>query len=888
MGCQFWLNENGQLIEDENGAIVLSEDCPCGNCCDRLSKQIAALLRETVQTCIPCDEQYWFDDCGECYVTTDEQEGVTSYGRYVTKRKNRIISFSCDTGFILSQTDQPPQEGDIVTVTFCDNKTATTSYSTNPSLTCLTDDPCCIFTHMYCAVGSEGHEKLYPILEAPDYPSSFGSAQALCEQRYWKNCFNKNPVKYVTCAAQVIAPRCWFDDYQQPTGEDPDMTFVWGVIGCFCEGEGKWEIMAVQGGGAGLIVVDAPFTADRVPLLDSNGNPALDSDNEPVTVVKCDINCDGLKSMVDEMTRHYQYNSNGSVNAMFATTSVDDWYTWTGQTVTSTCFWGYVPLSAVYGYRCTSGTGLYWHYIVFDCSCVMGEKTVEGTGLMNLPDAGLYEVVAGKDLCTVTCPVLWAVMSYAKGENWNTSQPYTDVNDPRDTGEGGVILTEDSRVPGGGIYSIGGSACIYAAWSTSDKMILWVDCNCGLHVGCMPLGTEYRFLKSVDPCICVDFRELVDTNPSIFGVVDKEWGSHTLINWTHTDTSANWSGPYWIFDGQVINRSDPCQDCGDDIKYERSSFVQGGYIDYNMLVVHRIVAGEHEVGHVMNSGGIYNLRLASSGIGMSGITSASIGIIRDPGVLQRAVYVGECPNSNGCPDGGWVGWYVAGMSYNASARHGTSPDPCPCDPSQAETPICSDHSKKLSIDTIFFSAGYFGTYCFYTTVAGGIVKGSTEGYEQKYSDSCVCYNWVPGSYTWTMFSVQYANTSCGLVTRGDNNSLIYLKQIEIPGYSGIEPTIIQKIQQEYGWYFDTIIGGGYPYYDNIIYGVVFNETRNSRGTLISYTVTGSPPRGSQPPLCHTPSCSGKSVYNDIRAFCSAYPSSDPCRCINSSSTQYCE
>lgn len=907
MGCQFWLNSSGQLIADDNGTIMYSEDCPCGECCERLAEKITALLAETTQKCVPCDQVDWNVNCGECEIpdpNPDPENPMTQLGELVTKRKNRIVSLFCDTGFYYNHPETPPESDSIIEVSFCNGHTATTAYYGSAITECVSDEPCCIFTHVYCPIGEEGSEKLYPIIYAPDLPSTFNSGDALCNQQYWTSCFSPTPVSFVKCGAQIFAPRCWFEDYSQPEGQEPDFTYVWGVIGCFCEGQDKWKIKSICGGnsGNGLIIVDAPFQPDTEPLLDENGDPVVE-DGIEIYVTKCEITCEGSKGLVEEMTHHYLSYEEPKF-AIWATDDVNEWNDKTGQSQSAAnCFWGYIPLGTVYAYICRHYNEnhvltTYWHYVIFDCDCNISEMEIVHNGNV-FPNGGLYEV--SEDICDSDCPALLAIMAYAKGENMNKSQ-VSDTDDPRDTGDGGVVLQEDSRAPGSGIYSIGGTPCLFAAWSTDKHLFIWVDCNCQPHVNCLSTGTEYKFLKSVDPCICIDFRELVDANPSLFGVVDKQWGSHSIVHWEHTDSSYNYTGPYWSYNGTQTYGSHECSVCDTGVEGVTIGWyvTKDPFIDYNMLVVHRIVLGEHEIGHVNKSGGITNYRLQANGASMSGLTTADFGYTNPWGDTQTYAYINDghdisyyCNSSTS----GLAGYYYIGTSYRAyCAPSGSLWCPCPDEPPDP-LPICQDHSRTRSIEAIFcdlFERSIISNSemtCFNAGSTKTLHAGEYKYVRNQTTCEDICTHWEPGYYTWNVFMGEFINTSCGILINSCSGSDNYIQNVGILGSTTIENTWAPKIQSTYGWYDDCYTSGGYPSSNTTLNGGYFTEIRNTRGTLISYQAYFMPSgylvHDVQPPKCHESNCNGKVVYADVTAFCQANPSDDSCTCYNSTSGESC-
>lgn len=899
MGCQFWLNSSGQLIADDNGIIMYSEDCPCGECCERLAEKITALLAETTQKCVPCDQVDWNVNCGECEIpdpNPDPENPMTQLGELVTKRKNRIVSLFCDTGFYYNHPETPPESDSIIEVSFCNGHTATTAYYGSAITECVSDEPCCIFTHVYCPIGEEGSEKLYPIIYAPDLPSTFNSGDALCNQQYWTSCFSPTPVSFVKCGAQVFAPRCWFEDYSQPEGQEPDFTYVWGVIGCFCEGQNKWKIKSICGGnsGNGLIIVDAPFQPDTEPLLDENGDPVVE-DGIEIYVTKCEITCEGSKGLVEEMLEHY-LTSEDPKFAIWATDDVNEWNDKTGQSQSAAdCFWGYIPLGTVYAYICRHYNEnhvltTYWHYVIFDCDCNISEMEIVHNGNA-FPNGGLYEV--SEDICDSDCPALLAMMAYAKGENMNKSQ-VSDTDDPRDTGDGGVVLQEDSRAPGSGIYSIGGTPCLFAAWSTDKHLFIWVDCDCQPHVNCLTLGTEYKFLKSVDPCICVDFRELVDANPSLFGVVDKQWGSHSIVHWEHTTPSNNYTGAYWVYGGtETTGRSD-CNKCDthtEDTIYVTWTYYTGAFIDYNMLIVHRVVLGEHEIGHVNKDGGISNYRLQASGASQAGIITASFGYTNDYGEFQN--YTHWCtdhhsPCTSSDAHSGFAGYFFNAIKYTAFADPYDQPE-CDCEGNDP-LPICQDHSRNSPTDTIFCrQTDEWNQQCIYDPSTQRFYTAGHYVYV-KNQTTCedICIRWEPGKYTYKLFELAYIATSCGLMTNCDSTTT-YFRSILIKGSSTIENTWAPYMQRHTGYYMGCFVTGSYPSVDTDIYGASYNEVRNTRGTLISYQAANVPYgiHPVQPPKCHEANCSENAewIFDSYCQYCdkmyNKYPRPEPshsCQC----------
>ena len=918
MGCQFWLNEDGELIADDNGAIMMGEDCPCGSgCCERLAKQIASILRQTVQYCVPCDQLDWNVNCGECEIippNQDPENPLTQLGEYVTKRRNRIISFTCDTGFQIKQPEGgeqvTPQEGDIVTVTFCDGYEATTVYSASPSLTCYTDEPCCIFTHVYCQQGDEDNKQLYPVLVAPDYPSIFSSAQGLCEQKYWRTCFQTTPVAYVTCAAQVIAPRCWFDDYVQGSAPEPDYTPVWGVIGCFCEGNDKWQIKAIHNGGAGLIVVDTPFVPEKTDKLDEQGNPVLDEHGNKIPVIKCAITCDGSKDMVKEMIEHYQaHNPDEEKSGFRITTDMNKWQEWTGEVRHDECFFGFIPVSFVTFYECyhyneNNVYTRYHHIIMFDCNCNLTEDEVvwQGGGF-DSRNVDIYP--SDVDVCNMVCPALWAMVAYANGTNMNHStfsstsdgnvdpaNPNWSIWPPRTSGEGGVILSEDSRASGQGIYTIGGSPCIYAAWD--NNIMLWIGCECDAHVECMRGGAPKKFIESVDPCICVDFRELVDDNPTLFGVVDKKWGSHALVQWSTTN-NGGYSGPYWIYNGSVQNCSHDCPLCDTDQEEQKLLWdaIIDPFIDYNMLLAHRIVNGAHEFGHVNKAGGISNYRL-SSGSSTQELMSASFGIYNDKEQgLQYYPYIDSDPLSasslqvyvchKDAPSVQYQGWYIYTYNYVVHAGPYDQPE-CSCEPEYDYLPICKDHSLNSATDTIFFTSGL--NLCLTPNRLNYQINANKRFVDGHYvyvrnQTSCqnICVRWEPGRTELGLFMLCAIRTSCGLMIQhqegipGVSSSKEYFIRgsLEIPSVSSIENKWGGYITRHWGYLQPSTIDIDYPASGGELVGARYETIRNSRGTLLSYIIrnapSGSITHDPQAPLCHKDTCDEKLSFNNMEELC---------------------
>ena len=397
--CTLWI-QDGALVVDDNGAPILSEDCPCGDCCGRVAKEIVKLLNQTTRYCVPCDQGTWTEGCGDCEVAVDEQEGISQIGQWATRRRNPVQSFDegCSGFHII--TPEPAGgyvEGQDIQIQICD-ETATVPYSTQDPYPSMPDSetPGAVMVKLFCvnAMGSE--DRLYPIIYAPDSPDIFGTGSNRCQQKYWRSCFDPNPQAFIKCGVQVIAPRSWFDD--APQSAEPDMTMVWGVLGCFCEGNDKWKIRRLCGGGGnGYIVVNAPFIPDKVNKLDPEGNPIPDGQGGYVKVMKCAANCECLQDTIGEMMNHYQISLTSPKRAVRATINPQQWHDWTGETpAQAACFWGYILLPTVYGYVCqhTNSQGVmtqYVHWLVFDCDCALSDiETDYSGGGLTLPSEGAW------------------------------------------------------------------------------------------------------------------------------------------------------------------------------------------------------------------------------------------------------------------------------------------------------------------------------------------------------------------------------------------------------------------------------------------------------------------------------------------------------------------
>lgn len=861
---------DGKLVVDDSGAPILSEDCPCGDCCEQLVKWIVSQLSQTVETCQPCDQGDGNENCGECSIVETGQSGY-----WVNKARNPIMSFDtgqtgqCNSGFTVTSPPQDGnayQEGEPVTVKVCDS-TATVpfSYTDAEGVVCQQGDGCWQFVKMFCEQG----DKLYPAIPAPDSPDLFSRPSTKCKQEYWVSCFDPEPVSFFKCAAQVIAPRYMFDDW---SGQTQDDTLVWGVVGCCCEGNGKWKIRKYCGGtsGNGLIIVDAPFTPETTTFTDDKGNTS--------TVPVCGITCQGQKDLVEEMVNHYAEHLTGPRSGIRATTDVDQWNSWTGDTVQDACFWGYVPLSAVYVYVCDhdddQGNSKAWiHYVMFDCDCNMTEEEQEkqdGDSLC-LCGSGMYP--SDVDLCDAECPDLWALMAYSKGRGWSRS--HAQDSDPRGSADEGVIITKDSRLPNGSIYTIGGSATFFAAWGTGDwstsnqDYLIWIDCDCHAHVECITDDSK-KFLKYEDACTCLDWREVVDDNAAVFGVTEKSWGSHSIVQWTHSTSSASYEGPYWLYNGSSDNHtwgdsSYPlyCEECPPRTTHWSWTGHYNSFIDWNMLVVKRVVNGYYEIGHVQKAGGVVNYRLNQSGAAMTGISGGSV-----PGTYPEL-----CGDqaSAACPSGGFAGWYMMPNYFNLYAMHNGSIE-CSCDPDPWDLPICTDHSRRLSIDTIFAdspSSYYRMAGC--PKLEFTPRKSSKEGVEVHNCDgSC---NWQPGTDYWALFCVPYIRTSCGLMIVNSNGNHFYIPSFTVPGYAGSLATNARNaIIAQYGWCDETMVTGSYPYSDT--------------------TISATYPNNAQPALCHKTQCGGYQQYSSFADYCdkttpAGSTPSDECLCYKTPTSSEC-
>jgi hypothetical protein len=324
-----------------------------------------------------------------------------------------------------------------------------------------------------------------------------------------------------------------------------------------------------------------------------------------------------------------------------------------------------------------------------------------------------------------------------------------------------------------------------------------------------------------------------------------------------------------------------------------------------MLIVHRIVNGDHEFGHVNKAGGISNYRLQASGAQMTGLVSASFGYTNSWGETQNYAYTTNGKDASyycNSSTGGFVGYYYYGTGYKAFCEpSGSLYCPCPDDPPDP-LPICQDHSIERNIEAIFCSSQDRGADILGSGEMLCLQTGSRKvHHEGKYTyvtnqTTCqdICTGWQPGYYTWSVFMGEFINTSCGLLFHscdGGSSPNYHLQNIAVPGSSVIEATWASKIQATYGWYDNIYVSGGYPSSNMTISGGYFVETRNSRGTLISYQSffmpSGSSSHDVQPPKCHETNCTGKVVYADISAFCQQNPNSNTCECYNDATAEGC-
>lgn len=933
MPCQLWMKD-GKLIIDENGSPILSEDCPCyDDCCEQLVEWMVREMTKTYTACVPCaygDTELGI--CGECQI--EDPNAPTGYwdGKYVKRSVNPILIYGqmdtdCDNGIYI--TSQPAdgnayKDGEIITITACDQEFEVPYLDPNalPDPTqCRDPDVGCMqFLKVFC---KQGDQILYPIIAAPDLPGppAFSNTINLCTQTYWQHCFDPNPVRYASCAVQIIAPRYMFDDVVT-TGE-PDMTKVWGVAACWCEGNGKWEFKKYCGGssGNGLLVVNTPFTAEMEDKVDEQGNPILDENDEPIQVLKCEITCQGQKDLVEEMTKHYAESiQHADVYFFRATEDPNEWEEWTGETPEYTsCFWGYLPLSALYGYVCDheDENGVlrsYDHFVIFDCDCNMTEQEEPHTGSLDPNSMGFY--VSEQDLCTVACPDLWAMRAYAEATGMEMS-PITDWTDgqgfdPADpdwtmwgpylSGDGGVILQEDYRAPGQNIYSIGGSACVFAAWN-ANKM-LWVDCECTSHVDCISNGSK-KFLRSVDPCICVDWRELVDDNPQLFGIVDKEWGSHVIVNFA--GPNGGYRGPYWLFGAPESNCSHHCSKCDinrDDIDLIWDATLDP-FIDFNMLVVYRSVNGIKECGHVNKSGGITNYRIQTGN--PSNMYYVEFGLSDMFGRFQRFPRIADSL-LNLCEQqiqNGYAGWYIIASTYTVSGLPYDQPE-CPCD-GWDPLPICQDHSIESKTDSILCNATVnicypdpHGCDLSYATYRVH-VDGHNVYVTNQTSCEDICVRWEPGRWEIHIFNCCVIRTSCGILVSGDSfdgtgvHAGNYVNSsVSIPSTSELSTTWGPYFSRHDG-FTGVFTTADYPSGGSVISPPQYNEVRNNRGTLISYQTQGAPSgpvtKDAEPPLCHGNRCSSNTrvIYTSLEAFCATQQilPVTPCGCKREESGVEC-
>ena len=282
-----------------------------------------------------------------------------------------------------------------------------------------------------------------------------------------------------------------------------------------------------------------------------------------------------------------------------------------------------------------------------------------------------------------------------------------------------------------------------------------------------------------------------------------------------------------------------------------------------MLVVHRVVAGNHEIGHVQKEGGIVNFRLNQAGAQMSGITTGSVS-------TDYPELCGD-PHADGCPGGTFAGYYILPNYFNLYATHGGSVE-CPCDPEPWDLPICLDHSRKLSVDTVFADApteiySHMGCISLNWTPT----KFTEHGYEAVRCDG-VCI-WEPGKDNWTLFSASYVRTSCGLLIVQPEGRHFYIPSFTVPGYAG--SLVVQAkaaIVRQYGWVDETYVYGAYPSTDTVI--------------------SGTSPNTAQPPLCHKTQCGGYTQYDSFSDYCDKTttdpisPSSE-CKCYKKPSDTDC-